>query len=139
MGRSKKYNMLAAQVRILRRSVDCPSLGLQDLSIELHGFHCSLVGYNIHFASEALARCSSSLPQAHVKWARRLHQRAATERHEVFCPTEPGPLPCPVAVPAVHASEKLTTVASVLDIPLPSGAFVVECAALEARLSMPPT
>ena len=78
--------MLAAQARILRRSLDSSSLRVQDLLIELHGFHCPLDGHNIHFALEALARYNSLLPRAHVKWAGHLHQRAASERHVVFCP-----------------------------------------------------
>ena len=125
MGRSKKYNLLAAQLRIIKAS--SASVTLQDRSVTLHTFHCELLQHNVHFPSYAVDQCSSHalVSRSHARWAKRLHQAAATERHEVFS-TEAGFEG--VAPPAAPIST------SVLNVPLPSHAKVHLCADLEQRL-----
>ena len=83
----KRQNALAAQLRILKKSVFAhvvPGQSLQDVSVELHRFHRELVGRNRHFASQALEECRHLVPAPHRLWARNIHRAAALERHEVF-------------------------------------------------------
>ena len=111
----KRSNALAARIRILQRTLDLhdvPRLGLQDLSITIHSFHCSLLEHAVHHASHAADLCRHQVPPSFRRWAKQLHRDAATERHEVFCNS-----------------------AAFLDVPLPGFAMVVECSGLEARLS----
>lgn len=111
----KRSNVLAARIRILQRTLDLndvPRLGLQDLSIKIHSFNCSLLEHAVHHASHAADLCRHQRPPSFRRWAKQLHRDAATERHEVFCNSAP-----------------------LLDVPLPGFAKVVECPDLEARLS----
>ena len=108
----KRQNALAAQLRILKKSLFAhvvPGPSLQDVSVELHRFHCELVGRNHHFASQALEECRHLVPAPHRLWARNIHRAAALERHEVF----------PAAAQAWPA--------------LPAG---IECSALEAQIAV---
>jgi hypothetical protein len=92
---------------------------LQDASVAPHTAHSELLQHNVHFPSEAAYLARRFTSAAHYRWARQLHHQATTERHEVYPPAE----------------STASRAASVLDIPLPSSANVVECAALEAKLS----
>ena len=81
--RSRKYNLLAAQIRIIKQQLRAQPLGLQDQSIAVHTMNCQLVGHNIHFASHAADLAKQHLTPKHYKWAKALHRAAATERHQV--------------------------------------------------------
>ena len=80
---SRKYNMLAAQIRIIKRQLEAQPLGLQESSLALHTMHCELLGYNVHFASKAADLAKHHLGPKHHKWAKDVHRAAATERHQV--------------------------------------------------------
>ena len=94
----KRLNDMAARLRIvqssIRRSADVNSVSLQDTAVILHGFHCELLGHNVHYDSEALAHCRDLVTPTYFRWARQIHRAAATERHDVF--------PC---IP-IHATER---------------------------------
>ena len=82
MGR--KFNSLAAQVRIIKTSLrqdgDSVPMGLQDLADTLHRFHNDLAGRHHHFGSQALDQCRHLVTSPHYKWARQIDRAAASER-----------------------------------------------------------
>ena len=129
MGR--KYNRLAAQLRIIQRGVSQSGAGcgLQDASIALHTFNCELVGYNIHYASHAAALARPFIGDRDYQRARSTHRDAALQRHEVFSHSKSATAD---AFQRPDVSKRETDVGSRSWPPIPASA--VECAALEASL-----
>ena len=118
MGRSKKFNMLAAQLRIIQRGLAIKDgVPLQQRSLALHQLNCQLLQYNVHFPSHAADLARPQLTSAHFAWAKRVHKKAALERHEVFVS---GPIHAPTNKPIL--------------VEFPSGAL--ECSDLEKTLRL---
>ena len=84
----KKFNLLAAKLRILQRAVEASTepLPLQSRAVELHRFHCELLHRNVHFGSLAVDQCvaESLVTRPHARWAKALHRNVACERHNVY-------------------------------------------------------
>ena len=98
-----------------------PQLSLQDRSIAVHGFHCTLLERSVHFASHAADLCRHQVPRSFHRWAKQLHQQVAHERHEVY-DLDGGSI--------LEASA-----APFLDVPSPEHAKLIFCADLEASLA----
>jgi hypothetical protein len=77
----KRYNMFAARLRIMENTFEEQGLGpsVQDISIDIHAYHCELLGRHVHFASHAACLARPHISPASYRWSRKAHQYAAND------------------------------------------------------------